>query len=100
MNLLLSPVFASAIWIGGGGVGLLLVIVIVVLLYIRANPRDILRGAYLGLSLEPMLHIVSGNVSTRRKQIIGPFGYFIMGRLDGGMAVVVFWCPNRRVGMN
>ena len=47
-----------------------------------------------------MLHIVSGNVSTRRKQIIGPFGYFIMGRLDGGMAVVVFWCPNRRVGMN
>jgi hypothetical protein len=24
MNLLLSPVFASAIWIGGGGVGLLL----------------------------------------------------------------------------
>jgi len=32
MHLLLSPVFASAIWIGGGGVGLLLVIVIVVLL--------------------------------------------------------------------
>jgi hypothetical protein len=30
--LLFSPVFASAIWIGGGGVGLLLVIVIVVLL--------------------------------------------------------------------
>jgi hypothetical protein len=30
--LLLSPVFASAIWIGGGGAGLLLVIVIVVLL--------------------------------------------------------------------
>lgn len=30
--LLLSPVFASAIWIGGGSVGLLLVIVIVVLL--------------------------------------------------------------------
>ena len=30
--LLLSPDFASAIWIGGGGVGLLLVIVIVVLL--------------------------------------------------------------------
>jgi len=33
MHLLLcSPIFASAIWIGGGGVGLLLVIVIVVLL--------------------------------------------------------------------
>jgi cellobiose-specific phosphotransferase system component IIC len=31
MNLSLSPVFASAIWIGGGGVGLLLVIVIAVL---------------------------------------------------------------------
>jgi hypothetical protein len=30
--LLISPVFASAIWIGGGGVGLLLVIIIVVLL--------------------------------------------------------------------
>jgi hypothetical protein len=30
--LLLSPVLASAIWIGGGSVGLLLVIVIVVLL--------------------------------------------------------------------
>ena len=30
--LLFSPVFASAIWIGGVGVGLLLVIVIVVLL--------------------------------------------------------------------
>jgi hypothetical protein len=30
--LLFSPVFASAIWIGGGGVGLLLVIVVVVLL--------------------------------------------------------------------
>jgi len=30
--LLFSPVFASAIWIGGGGVGLLLVIVIIVLL--------------------------------------------------------------------
>jgi len=35
MNLLLSPVFASAIWIGGGGVGLRLVIVIVVLLLRR-----------------------------------------------------------------
>jgi len=31
-QLLFSPVFASAIWIGGGGVGLLLVIVIIVLL--------------------------------------------------------------------
>jgi len=31
MNLLLSPVFASAIWIGGGGVGLLLVIVVLLL---------------------------------------------------------------------
>jgi hypothetical protein len=30
--LLFSPVFASAIWIGGGSVGLLLIIVIVVLL--------------------------------------------------------------------
>jgi hypothetical protein len=30
--LIFSPVFASAIWIGGGSVGLLLVIVIVVLL--------------------------------------------------------------------
>jgi hypothetical protein len=30
--LLFSPVFASAIWIGGGGVGLVLVIIIVVLL--------------------------------------------------------------------
>jgi len=30
--LLFSPVFASAIWIGGGSVGLLLVIVIIVLL--------------------------------------------------------------------
>lgn len=32
MSLLLSPVMASAIWIGGGSVGLLLVIIIVVLL--------------------------------------------------------------------
>jgi hypothetical protein len=32
MHLIFSPVFASAIWIGGGSVGLLLVIVIVVLL--------------------------------------------------------------------
>jgi hypothetical protein len=32
MHLLLSPVFASALYIGGGSVGLLLVIVIVVLL--------------------------------------------------------------------
>jgi len=30
--LLLSPIFANVIWIGGGGVGLLLIIVIVVLL--------------------------------------------------------------------
>jgi hypothetical protein len=30
--LLFSPVFASAIWIGGGSVGLLLIIVIIVLL--------------------------------------------------------------------
>ena len=47
-----------------------------------------------------MLHIVSGNVSTRGKQIVGPLGDFIMGRLDGGMALVVFLCPNRRVDMN
>jgi len=32
MPLLFSPVFASALYIGGGSVGLLLVIVIVVLL--------------------------------------------------------------------
>ena len=32
MDLLFSPVFASALYIGGGSVGLLLVIVIVVLL--------------------------------------------------------------------
>ncbi len=32
MQLLFSPVFASALYIGGGSVGLLLVIVIVVLL--------------------------------------------------------------------
>ena len=59
-----------------------------------------LAGSYLGFSLEPMLHIVSGNVSTRGKQIVGPPGYFIMGRPDGGMALVAFLCPNRRVVMN
>ena len=32
MHLLLSPLFASGLWIGGGSVGLLLLIVIVVLL--------------------------------------------------------------------
>jgi hypothetical protein len=32
MHLLLSPVLASMIWVGGGGVGLILVIVVVVLL--------------------------------------------------------------------
>lgn len=32
MLLLLTPVLASAVWIGGGSVGLVLVIVIVVLL--------------------------------------------------------------------
>jgi hypothetical protein len=32
MHLLFSPVFANALYIGGGSVGLLLVIVIVVLL--------------------------------------------------------------------
>jgi hypothetical protein len=32
MHLLFSPVFASALYIGGGSVGLLLVIVVVVLL--------------------------------------------------------------------
>jgi hypothetical protein len=32
MDLLLTPVLASAIWIGGGSVGLLLAIVVVVLL--------------------------------------------------------------------
>jgi cellobiose-specific phosphotransferase system component IIC len=32
MHLLLSPVLASMIWIGGGGLGLVLVIVVVVLL--------------------------------------------------------------------
>jgi len=32
MDPLITPIFASAIWIGGGSVGLLLLIVIVVLL--------------------------------------------------------------------
>jgi hypothetical protein len=32
MHLLLTPVLASAIWIGGGSVGFILVIVVVVLL--------------------------------------------------------------------
>jgi hypothetical protein len=32
MHLLFSPVFASALYIGGGGLGLLLIIVVVVLL--------------------------------------------------------------------
>jgi hypothetical protein len=47
-----------------------------------------------------MLHIVSGNASTRGKQIVGPPGYFSMGRFDGGMTLVVVWCPNRRVDMD
>ncbi len=66
----------------------------------RAARRDALRSGYLSFSLEPMLHIVSGNVSTRGKQIKGPLGNFIMGKLDGGMAAVVLLCPNRRLGMN
>jgi hypothetical protein len=37
--------------------------------------RDVLRSVYLGFSLEPMLHIVSGNASTRGKQIEGPLSY-------------------------
>jgi len=53
-----------------------------------------------GLQLGAMLHIVSGNVSTRGKQLVGPPGYFIMGRFYGGMTLVVVWCPNRRVVMN
>jgi hypothetical protein len=32
MHLLLAPILASGIWIGGGAVGLLLVIVVVILL--------------------------------------------------------------------
>ena len=32
MTLLLTPMFGSMIWIGGGGVGLVLVIVVIVLL--------------------------------------------------------------------
>jgi cellobiose-specific phosphotransferase system component IIC len=32
MTLFFSPLFGSAIWIGGGGAGLLLVIIIVMLL--------------------------------------------------------------------
>jgi cellobiose-specific phosphotransferase system component IIC len=32
MHLLLTPVLASMIWVGGGGIGLVLVIVVVVLL--------------------------------------------------------------------
>ena len=59
-----------------------------------------LAGSYLGFSLEPMLHIVSGNVSTGGKQIEGALGDFIMGRLDDVMALVAFLFPNRRVGMN
>jgi hypothetical protein len=47
-----------------------------------------------------MIHIMSGNVSARGKQIEGTLGYLIMGSLDGGMALAVFWCANRRVGMN
>jgi hypothetical protein len=35
MHLLLTPVLASGIWIGGGSVGLLLVIIIVVLIVRR-----------------------------------------------------------------
>jgi len=62
--------------------------------------HDVLRSGFLGFSLEPMFHIVSGNVSTRGKQIEGPLGDFIMGRLDGGMALVVLWCPVRRMVMN
>ena len=61
---------------------------------------DVSSSGQLGFSLEPMLHIVSGNVSARGKQIVGPLGDFIMGRLDGGMALVVLLYPNRRVGMN
>ena len=47
-----------------------------------------------------MLHIVSRYVSTRGKQIVGPPGYFIMGRFYARMALVVVWCPNRRMDMN
>jgi hypothetical protein len=32
--------------------------------------------------------------------MVGPLGDFIMGRLGGGMALVVFLCPNRRMVMN
>ena len=47
-----------------------------------------------------MLHIVSGNAATRGKQIVGPPGDFSMRRFYDGMALVVVWCPSRRVDMN
>jgi hypothetical protein len=62
--------------------------------------RDALRSGYLGFSLEPMFHIVPGSVSTRGKQIVCTLGDFIMGRLDDGMTLIAFLCPNRPVGMN
>jgi len=51
--------------------------------------RDVLNSGYLGFSLEPMLHIMTGNVSTLGKQIVGPPGYFSMGRFYGGIVLVV-----------
>jgi len=47
-----------------------------------------------------MLYIVSGTVSARGKQIVGTLGDLIVGRLDDGMALVAFLCPNRRMSMN
>ncbi len=52
--------------------------------------RDVLRSGYLAFNLKPMLHIVTGNVSTRGKQIVGPLSYFIMGGLGGDMGSVAF----------
>jgi len=47
-----------------------------------------------------MLHIVSGNAATRGKKMVGPPGYFSMGRFYGGMALVVVWFPNWCMDMN
>lgn len=30
----------------------------------------------------------------------GTLGYFIMGRFDGGMVLIVIWRPCRRVGVS
>ena len=66
---------------------------------VRAFVATRLMCVQLGFRLEPLLHVVAGNISALGKNTESLLGYFIMGSPGRGAVGLAFWDLGLRVPM-